>query len=189
MKTNEIKGLDKQIIQPIALEQQQLIIAQTKFYIEQAAVFFNIKSHPVDISFNLKGRAAGMYRVSRHKREIRYNAYIFSKYFDDNFNTTVPHEVAHYITDIIYGLRNIRPHGKEWKAVMREFNADASVTANYDLSGIPLKKQARFTYQCACREHQISSIRHRRVIDNRGKYFCKACKQALRFKSQENKAA
>lgn len=175
-------------IQPITFEQQQQIIARTNSYIEQAAVFFNVKSHPVEITFNLKGRAAGMYRVSRHRREIRYNAYIFSKYFDDNFNTTIPHEVAHYITDIIYGLRNIKPHGKEWKAVMREFEADASVTASYDLSGIPLKKLTQFTYRCACREHQISSVRHNRIINKRGKYFCKTCKHSLQFKPQANNA-
>ena len=177
------------LIQPITLEQQRLITDQTNDYIEQASFLFDIKIKPVEITFNLKGRAAGMYRVSRSKREIRYNAHIFSKFYEDNFNTTIPHEVAHYITDITYGLRYIKPHGKEWKAVMHAFDADASVTANYDLSGIPLKKQTLFTYQCGCQEHQLSSVRHNRIKRNSGQYYCNHCKQSLQFKSQESNAA
>ena len=182
------------IIPPLSTEQQQRVIEQTHVYIEQAIDLFNIKNKTVEISFNLKGRSAGMYRVSRSstwcfaqiKREIRYNSFIFSKYFDDNFNTTIPHEVAHYISDIIYGLKNIKPHGKEWKAIMQAFGADAAVTANYDLSGIPLRKQSLYTYQCSCREHQLSSIRHNKINKRRYQYYCNFCKQALYFKQQEN---
>lgn len=180
------------IIQPLSASQQQKVVAQSHAYIEQAVALFNIKSKPVDIVFNLKGRAAGMYRVQgkhsffgQYKREIRYNPYIFSKYFDDNFNTTIPHEVAHYVSDIIYGLKNIKPHGKEWKSVMQAFNADASVTANYDLSGIPIKKQSLFTYQCHCREHQLTSIRHNKIIKRNTQYYCRKCKQSLRVKPEE----
>ena len=176
-------------IQPITQEQQIKISEETHHYIKQAVSLFEIKTKPVEITFDLKGRASGMYRVYRNKREIRYNPHIFSKYFEDNFNSTIPHEVAHYITDIIYGLSNIRPHGKEWKAVMHAFNADASVTSNYDLSGIPLKKQTLFTYHCNCQDHQISSIRHNRVKRNRGKYYCVKCKHILRWKNPANKAA
>lgn len=175
-------------VQPITAEQQRQITDQTNNYIEQASALFDIKIKPVEITFNLKGRAAGMYRVSRYKREIRYNSHIFSKYYEDNFNITIPHEVAHYITDIIYGLRNIKPHGKEWKAVMHEFGANATVTANYDLSGIPLKKQKLFTYECDCQEHQLGSIRHNRIKRNRGQYYCTHCKQSLCFKDQERLA-
>ena len=178
------------VISPLSIEQQQLVVQQTRRYIQQAVELFNLKDKAVEICFNLKGRSAGMYRVrygkglifSRQQREIRYNPYIFSKFFDDNFATTIPHEVAHYVTDIIYGLKNIKPHGKEWKAVMRAFDADASVTADYDLSGIPLKKLSAYTYRCACREHQLSSIRHNKIIKRRYKYYCNYCKQMLHYK-------
>lgn len=162
-------------------------------YIKQADQLFAIRSKAVEIVFNLKGRSAGMYRVKRniicHKREIRYNPYIFSKYFDDNFKTTIPHEVAHYVSDIIYGLNNIRPHGKEWKTIMHAFGADAAVTANYDLTGIPLKNRTLFTYHCACRKHQLGTVRHNRIKKNRTQYFCKACKQVLQPKPQASEAA
>lgn len=181
------------IIQPLSADQQKHVIIETQRYIEQAIQLFGVKNTPVEIIFNLKGRSAGMYRVQRnifrHKREIRYNPYIFSKYFDDNFKTTIPHEVAHYVSDMIYGLHNIRPHGKEWKTIMQAFDANAAVTANYDLTGIPLKNRTLFTYQCSCREHQLGTTRHNRIKKNRGKYYCKSCKQILHFKPQDIKAA
>lgn len=183
------------IISPLSSEQQQQVIDQTHGYIKQAAELFGIKIKPLEISFNLKGRAAGMYRVKHHKgrffsghqtREIRYNTYIFSKYFEDNFTTTIPHEVAHYISDVVYGLKNIKPHGKEWKQIMQLFDADASVRANYDLAGIPVKKQTYFTYYCDCREHQLTSIRHNKIKKHRYQYLCNLCKQVLLHKPEEN---
>ncbi len=178
-------------IPPLSTEQKREVIQQTQNYIKQAGDLFNLNTKKIDITFNLKGRAAGMYRIkhcnnrifTRPQREIRYNAYIFSKYFFDNVATTIPHEVAHYVTDMIYGFKNIKPHGKEWKAVMQAFDADASVTANYDLSGIPLKKLPLFTYQCDCREHQLTSIRHNKIKNRSYKYYCNSCKQTLRYKS------
>ena len=183
------------IVPPLSAEQQQQVIDQTHVYIEKAGELYNIKSSAVEISFNLKGRSAGMYRVRHsnrpfsrsHKREIRYNSFIFSKYFADNFSNTIPHEVAHYVCDIVYGLKNVKPHGKEWKGVMHLFGADPSVTADYDLSGIPLKKQNLFTYRCACREHQLSSIRHNKINKKRCQYLCNYCKQVIQYKADENK--
>jgi len=185
------------ITAPLSTEQQQDVVNKTHAYIKQASDLFNLKDKTVEITFDLKGRAAGMYRVKycksrifmRQQREIRYNPFIFSKYFEDNYATTIPHEVAHYVTDIIYGLKNIKPHGKEWKAVMHAFEADASVTANYDLSGIPLKKQSLFTYQCDCREHQLSSIRHNKIKKRQYQYSCNNCKQTLHYKQQEKTPA
>ena len=181
------RGLDSNtVIEPLSSEQQQLVIAQTHHYIEQAAELYGIKKKAVDISFNLKGRSAGMYRArgrfGKIKREIRYNTYIFSKYFEDNLRTTVPHEVAHYVTDIAYGLKNIRPHGVEWKNIMAAFGADASVTANYDLSGIPLRKKKTYTYLCQCREHELGPVRHNRIASRRNQYYCRYCEQLLVIK-------
>jgi len=179
-------------ISPLSAEQQQIVIDETISYIKQATDLFNIRDKAVEILFDLKGRSAGMYRVrsnrglvfSRQQREIRYNPYIFSKYFEDNFATTIPHEVAHYVTDIIYGLKNIKPHGREWKEVMDAFGANASVTADYDLAGLPLKRQAVFTYQCDCREHQLSTTRHNKITKRRYQYTCNYCKQVLHQKHE-----
>jgi len=171
--------------------QQQQVIDETRSYIKKAEQLFNVKTKTVDINFSLNGRASGMYRIKRNNRlfsrrqiEIRYNPTIFSRYFEDNFKTTIPHEVAHFISDMIYGLKNIKPHGKEWKAIMHAFDADASVTANYDLSGLPLKRLSLYTYYCNCREHQLTAIRHNKITRRRYQYYCKNCKQILNYRSE-----
>jgi SprT protein len=167
-------------IAPLNNAQQQQVIDRTDYYLHVAASQFNYRAKKLDIRFDLDGKTAGMYRVFRQQRSIRYNPYIFAKYFEDNYQTTIPHEVAHYVTDMIYGLKNIRPHGHEWKAVMQAFNADSSVTANFDLSGIPLRRQRYHRYYCACREHEISTTRHNRIQKKRGRYYCRYCRQSLR---------
>ncbi|HEB82781.1 MAG TPA: metallopeptidase (SprT family) [Gammaproteobacteria bacterium] len=176
---------------PLSDSQQQQVIDATRACIKKAEALFPIKSRAVDIHFNLRGRSAGMYRIRQHgrglfkkqQREIRYNPYIFQQYFEDNLKTTVPHEVAHYISDLLYGLKNIKPHGQEWKQIMRAFDADASVTASYDLSNIPHRRLRRFSYQCQCREHQLTAIRHNRILNSRVRYYCTRCKQPLSIKN------
>lgn len=175
-------------IEPLGQDRQQQVIDHTWHYIRLARQLFSINTPDIDIRFDLRGRCAGMYRVtgSRHRllgrqqREIRYNSHIFAKYFQDNYNTTVPHEVAHYVSDLIYGLKNIRPHGKEWKAIMQAFGADDSVTADYDLAGIPQRRQTYHAYRCACRQHQLSTTRHNRIRRRRGRYYCQHCRQLLK---------
>ncbi|MEW5757478.1 MAG: SprT-like domain-containing protein [Pseudomonadota bacterium] len=167
------------LIAPIDAEQQQRVRIATYDYIQLAGRLFNRCFPPIDVSFDLRGRSAGMYRVRRHERWIRYNPYLFAKYFDDNLQTTVPHEVAHYVTDVLHGLRNIRPHGPEWRAVMLAFGADDSVTCAYELTGIPQRRQMRYEYRCSCQSHQLSAQRHNKIRSGRAHYYCRCCGDSL----------
>ncbi len=168
-------------VTPLNAALQQQVAAATRDCIRRAGELLDHPLDPVSVSFALGGRAAGMYRVQQGQRQIRYNPYIFGKYFADNLANTVPHEVAHYATDVLYGLRNIRPHGPEWRAVMQLLGAAPLATCRYDLSGIPLRRQRRFTYHCACSTHAITTARHNRVASGRARYFCKHCRTALAF--------
>ena len=147
--------------------------------LEQAGQMFRYSPASVAVTFDLTGSAAGMYRVHGAERVIRYNPYIFAKYFANNLAVTVPHEVAHYVTDRLYGLRNIRPHGAEWKTVMRSLGADPSVTARYDLSGVPVRRQRRYSYRCECSAHQLSSCRHNKIQRGQSSYLCRRCGSAI----------
>jgi len=166
-------------IEPIDHDQRQCVIIRTTDFIRRAGTVFNRPFQVIPVVFNLTGRAAGMYRVSKKERQIRYNPYIFAKYFDDNLAVTVPHEVAHYITDIVYGLRNIRPHGAEWQALMRAFGADATRTCSYDLEGVPVRTHKRFTYRCSCTTHQLTTRRHNNVRHGKARYYCRYCGEEL----------
>jgi SprT protein len=165
-------------IAPIQAEQQEQIIAATEACIYQASTILEQSFDPIPVMFDLKGRAAGMYKVNKKRRMIRYNPYLFAKYFTENLTVTVPHEVAHYVVDVLYGIRSTLPHGKEWRNVMAMFDADPSVTCCFDLDGIPTRHYKRFVYSCSCRTHELTRIRHNRAIKG-VRYNCRRCKQAL----------
>ncbi|MFQ5642788.1 MAG: SprT-like domain-containing protein [Thiogranum sp.] len=167
------------IIEPISERQQAQVREATLACLHRAGELFRIELQPLPVSFDLSGRAAGMYRSGRGGRAIRYNPYLFAKYFDANLGITVPHEVAHYVTDRLYGLRNIRPHGVEWQTVMQALGAEPRATARYDLEGIPVRRQRRFSYRCDCNTYQLSSARHNRIRRGQASYHCRACGTAL----------
>ncbi|MEM7304207.1 MAG: SprT-like domain-containing protein [Pseudomonadota bacterium] len=163
---------------PIDHEQQKKIISATESYLYTASTKLEHSFASIPVYFDLKGRAAGMYKVKKSQRMIRYNPYIFSQYFSENMATTVPHEVAHYVVDVLHGMGNTKPHGIEWKRVMALFNADASVTCQYDLSGLPSRHYKKINYTCSCRTHQLTRIRHNRILKG-SRYYCRHCKEEL----------
>jgi SprT protein len=166
-------------IEPISCQHEQQVRNATGDFIQRASRIYTHDLPMIPVLFDLKGRSAGMYRVHGRKRVIRYNPYLFAKYFDDNINTTVPHEVAHYVVDILYGAHRVRPHGTEWQQVMLALGAEPSVTGKYDLSGIPVRRQQRHSYRCACTMHKISTARHNKIQRGKARYYCRNCKSKL----------
>ncbi len=163
------------IVQPLDAQRQAQVRCATADCLDLARQIFQFDSKPVPVTFDLSGTAAGMYRVRRGESVIRYNPYIFAKYFEDGLSVTVPHEVAHYVTDRLYGLRNIRAHGSEWKAVMRSLGAEPRITGRYDLTGVPVRRQRRFSYRCECRTHELSARRHNKIRRGEANYLCRRC--------------
>lgn len=166
-------------IDPINSDQQQHVIDASIRYIHHASELLRRQFCLIPIQFDLRGRAAGMYRVVGRQLCIRYNPYLFAKFFSENLTTTVPHEVAHYIVHQRHGLGRVRPHGSEWKCLMADFGADARVTCSFDLEGIPVRRQRRHDYRCGCRTHPLSTRRHNQIRANRVSYHCRHCGQAL----------
>ena len=122
-----------------------------------------------------------MYRSDRAGRVIRYNPWVFARDLDHHLGVTVPHEAAHYIVDLLHGLRRTRPHGREWKAIMHLLGAPARARGDYDLQGVPLRRQRRYEYRCGCRRHQLSGMRHRRAQARERRYLCLHCRGELRY--------
>ena len=169
-------------IQPITEEQQALVRNRSHELIRLAAGDLGKKVPEIEIKFDLSGRSAGMYCSQRRERWIRYNPYIFAKYFDENFNNTVPHEVAHYLTDVVTGRKRVAPHGQEWQTMMQLLGCEPETTHKFDLDGVPVKRQRRHLYRCGCQDHQLSSTRHNRVQrQKKHNYFCRNCGEALSF--------
>ncbi len=184
LRRSLLRAVNNGMVTPINAAQRARVVSETQIYIERAAQIVSKAIPMLPVTFDLTGRACGMYRVRGRMREIRYNPYIFAKYFADNLAVTVPHEVAHYVVDRLYGRRKCRPHGVQWQALMESFGVDASRTANYDLSGIPLRTQRQFSYHCGCRQHLFSTRRHRKVARGESLYHCRYCRNEVRFEGQ-----
>jgi len=168
-----------EVIAPIDETLQQQVLARTRQFIDLGSELLGRQFAEVPVAFDLRGRTAGMYRVKGRERLIRYNPWIFAKYFDDGMNVTVPHEVAHYLVDCLHGLRRVKPHGAEWRRIMTAFGADSRATARFDLDGIPQRRQRQFDYHCACQPHQLGSRRHFKILRGEARYRCRDCGDLL----------
>lgn len=164
---------------PISQPQRAQVIAATEAWIERAAQLLALPLAPVPVLFDLRGASAGMFRARGRDCWLRFNPWIFAKHFEDNLRFTVPHEVAHYAVHRQGHRRPVRPHGPEWQQVMRCFGLPPEVTFKLDLTGIPVRRQQRHAYRCACREHEVSTVRHKRMREGRARYLCRYCDAPL----------
>ncbi len=172
-----------QTVKPIHEDIQHEIVSQVADYIERSQHIFKKTFKPVEVLFDLTGRSAGMYKVYRGSQVIRFNPYHFAKYLDENIKETIPHEVAHYITDKVYGLRNIRPHGKEWQSLMLRYGVEPKRTFSYSLEGIPTRMQRRFQYVCDCMQFEITTRRHNTIQQGKAEYSCRQCGGKIKYLS------
>ena len=164
--------------------QQEILQRMTRWYLDRGRVLYpNHKIRPVDVAFDLTGRAAGTYNPARLL--IRYNMQLAENQFDEFVAQTVPHEVAHHVVDEVtrLWLRRVRPHGDEWRLVMRHFGQEPDRCHDFDLQGVKIKRQRRFLYRCACQEHAVSTVRHNRARKGT-RYRCTKCDQALVYQQQ-----
>ena len=169
------------MVEPIGEAQRRRVVEETARYIARGEGLLGRSFDRIPVTFDLRGSAAGMFRAHGQDRVIRYNPWIFGKYFDENLRDTVPHEVAHYLVHEVHDLRRVKPHGREWRALMHAFGADPEPTFKLDLTGIPRRRQRTHLYRCLCRTHEVSSTRHNRAVAGRGIYCCRYCRGELRY--------
>ena len=167
---------------PLSLEQQQAVRESTAARIAEASRLYGRDFAPIPVRFDLRGSSAGQFRYRRigrrHECLIRYNPWVFAADLAHHRLDTVAHEVAHYIVHLLHP--GARPHGQEWKALMRRFGATPRACSPYDLTGVPLRRQHRHPYHCACpgRLHTLSTTRHRRILQGT-RYLCRECGTGL----------
>jgi SprT protein len=187
--TQQVAGIQQvessAVVQPIGLAQQRQVEERTEEYLALAERIFARRFDRIPVLFDLKGRAAGMFKIVGKHRVIRYNPWIFAKYYAENLRDTVPHEVAHYVVHEVYPRRSTKPHGHAWKNLMAAFGADAGVTFNLSLDGVPQRSQRTHRYQCGCQIHQVSTTRHYRAQARRVRYHCCSCDGLLVYAPQD----
>ncbi|MEZ5066647.1 MAG: SprT-like domain-containing protein [bacterium] len=126
------------------------------------------------VEFGLRGRAAG--DACPSTGVTRYNGDLLVRYGDVFVDRIVPHEVAHIVTWAVFG--RVKPHGREWRAVMAFFGADPSVT--HDFETVPARRVRRFRYRCSCStQHLLVKRAHLRIRRGTAEYRCRRCGELL----------
>lgn len=167
---------------PLDRLRREKVAACTLETIARASTATGVALPPLPILFDLKGRSAGQFVGRGDDCRIRYNPWIFARYYQENLAVTVPHEVAHYAVYRSCRGAGVKPHGREWRAIMQALDADPSVTFDFDISGLPRRQQRRYGYHCGCRAHSLSATRHNRVRAGRARYACLQCGGELRHR-------
>lgn len=131
-----------------------------------------------ELRFDLRGAGAGKAYVRFNL--IRLNPTLLAGGTRIDVIETAAHEAAHLIAHHVFGT-GIRPHGREWRSVMRSLGRNADRTHGINTAGL-VRRRRRYAYTCTCHParqiHQLSAVRHRRVLRG-GTYRCGACGSVL----------
>jgi len=154
-------------------------IEQSHARLNQAELHFKRPMPEIDVLFDLRGQTAGMVKIMGRSKSIlvRYNPILLNENSDHFLAQTVPHEIAHVVAHAL-NRRRVRPHGPEWQQIMLLFGADNCRCHNYKVKCSTRRRLKCFNYRCGCREHQLTSIRHNRVINGQH-YICRNCREIL----------
>mgnify|MGYP001818016493 CR=1 FL=1 len=157
---------------------------RTHRLLQLARTHFGIDIAEPNIRFDLRGKTAGQVRIRDGKVcLVRYNLSLLHRYPEDFVRATVPHETAHLVTLRLFGA-GVKPHGREWRAVMRLFGTEPRRCHDYDVEGLQARRIRRFHYRCGCRSHQLTSIRHNRILDGQV-YLCRGCGHPLELATED----
>ena len=160
---------------------QQEILAKVEECFMIAEKFFGKNfERPRNIKFKRNGTTAGTSCYSQ--RELMFQL-DFADHNPENFiKQVVPHEVAHYVQRAVYGYGVVKPHGKEWKFIMRRvYNLVADRCHTYDTSVTTTRTRKRFDYSCGCTVHKISSVAHNRIQAGKKRYTCRSCGNVINY--------
>ncbi len=127
---------------------------------------------------------------------LHFNPVLTVQNFEDYLNTTVPHEMAHYIQwhvyrgsltrQITYGrgyravLTRRKVHGREWQSIMRLFGIhNPKRCHNYDVTDVKKKRNIKkFPVYCSCQVHQVTA-RFIVKLTMGKKYKCLVCRSPV----------
>ena len=99
----------------------------------------------------------------------------------ESSQATVGHELAHLVVFHLHPHRRIPPHGALWQRIMRDWlGLPPERTHRFSSEGLPVRRQRRWPYRCACQDHALSTVRHRRV-ERGAVYRCRHCGETLHF--------
>lgn len=176
MNAKEFKKLDAALTESIKQAVFDRIDAVKKEF--ESKLKFNIPSIPV--KFTKRGNCAGVYYYNRFENGINFNLKLLIENQDEFIKNVVPHEYCHYVNHFIASanpnsLKTLKPHGKEWKSLMRFLGLEPKVSHQYK---VPAQKI--YKYLCGCPDGVlVGPIINKKISltkkTQRKKYSCKKC--------------
>ena len=130
-------------------------------------------NYPVpQICYDVNNTNGGVYKYKT--RSVHYNPVLLALNKDVYLETTVPHEVAHYLQFEFFGVK-CKPHGPEWVKVMIIIGAKPNRCHSYDVKYVKRRNIRRIQIKCGCRSYQVtqSLITRRNLLGNN--VICRKC--------------
>jgi SprT protein len=134
---------------------------------------FNVKMITPKVSFQLRGTCAG--KACHSNNTIKVNPILLKENYEEMINQTIPHEVAHLATRVIY-RRRVKPHGHEWREVMYSLGLEPTRCHQYDVSNARVcrRKRKKYKVTCSCQTHLVTSTIINRMREG-ATYSCRSC--------------
>ena len=146
---------------------------------QKAEAYFGRKfSRPVH-QYDLRGTTAG---EAKYIGILRWNLSIYALNKEVYLARTVPHEVAHLVSYEMYGAAG-HGHGKHWKSIMRNVMGLEAKRCHSYKEGVKKSRiiERDWVYECSCRTHSISTVKHNKMLRGKAQYHCKHCNVDLKF--------
>lgn len=162
-------------------EMEELVDLRLQLLVREATGIFGEEVKMPSVRLDLYGTTAGM--AIPLKWHLRINPVLMRDNVDDFLDNTIPHELSHLIAHQLYGDK-IRPHGREWRSVMRALGCEPSTYHSMDVLMSYLHKYGEaYLYRCDCSEHPLKPMQHEEIIKGRA-MSCKACNSDLVFEER-----
>lgn len=157
--------------------------------VAKAEKLFNLDLSDLKITVDEKPlkKAAAFYRPKT--KTVHMNKIMLSTFSDESIRTTVIHEIAHHIQQLVYPKAK-QSHGPEFKRIDLVLGGDGSIYVKsvkcsdkfMSILNKDKPKAQTFKYTCSgvnkCRSYEFTKNRHTRASNGSG-YICGTCSAPL----------
>ena len=124
------------------------------------------------ITYDLKGTTAG--QAFYYENKLRLNSIALKNYRDHFIDQTVGHEVAHLVAFQKNG-GDIKPHGYEWRNIMRMYKLPPDRCHTYDLPSARGGGKKNYVCVSCGKDYKIGPIKHNKVLRGKQRLRCTRC--------------